>query len=231
MTPGGLPAAKLAPGAVIGPDGKLTDGRENFVFRRAVAWRDANPSAPPEKLFPAVRAEMFASMRIDGEWATGLDTELMEKLTRIQPRERTAIYRGEGNAVYTTTSLTPVGSSDQDIAALAFGKRRPINILARSEIDPDAALDRAIRDAAKREVDTTRVATQVVETVQAWLDALWTNDEDALDPVKMLIAPTGAGKTSTLLRLYVNKIATDGRLKGRRSVHDAAELRQHRRGG
>lgn len=98
-------------------------------------------------------------------------------------------------------------------------RKSPSRIVRKTDADhtPDSlkAAKLALLDTAARIDVGQHVAAQVRESIDAWLTLLWDNASrivgliddghalpDALREVGALIAPTGAGKTSTLIRAF-----------------------------
>jgi hypothetical protein len=201
-------------------DGLATDGREQYLTDRTYAWFVHNPAAPLDVLTRAVADEARLRIKIDGRW-TGLDREIEKRLAQLQRKHASgglkvrATYRGEDGAVYSSQPVTPTSSSDLDITALAGTKRTAVKLASATAVNALVAAQRALMDDKARAVETTRVALAVRDGIQAWLDALWSKDDEAAErllAVWLMIAPTGAGKTTTLLRLLAEQVAARGPL-------------------
>lgn len=99
-------------------------------------------------------------------------------------------------------------------------RKSPTRIVAKSDEDhkpcPERAKKLALLDSAARVDVSQLVSAKVAEAIDSFLNSLWDNASrivsllndgkqlpDALREVGALIAPTGAGKTSTLIRRFV----------------------------
>lgn len=108
-------------------------------------------------------------------------------------------------------------------------RKRPSQIVPKVDADhtpcPERAKAVALLDADSRKEVGKRVSAEVEAHIDSFLDSLWDNADriDALlkegkalpselMEIGALIAPTGAGKTSTAMRRFVHKIQTRGRL-------------------
>ena len=216
-------------------DGKVSDGRESYVYRRAMAYALYNHASAAADLVGALADEcrgIFAGL--DGHWTHDLDEYCRARVqsacdTRDADPEKwrpRRVFGGEnaGEEVFAPQAAVAEAADDEDINLLAApsGKRRKI-VFARTKIDPEQAQIRAlIRDRKAREAHTAKVSGSVVETIQLFLDQLWdavqAEDKDAayaiLRDIRLLIAPTGAGKTSTFVRLFAAQVRNRGRLGG-----------------
>lgn len=100
-------------------------------------------------------------------------------------------------------------------------RKSPTRIVAKSDEDhkpcPERAKKLALLDSAARVDVGQLVSAKVAEAIDSFLNSLWDNASrivsllndgkalpDALKEVGALIAPTGAGKTSTLIRRFVD---------------------------
>lgn len=100
-------------------------------------------------------------------------------------------------------------------------RKSPTRIVAKTDDDhkpcPERAKKLALLDSAARVDVGQLVSAKVAEAIDSFLNALWDNAEriaemisegtsmpEALREVGALIAPTGAGKTSTLVRRFVS---------------------------
>lgn len=81
-------------------------------------------------------------------------------------------------------------------------KRLPDEIYRRT--DPDAAVAATVALKPNDVETTARVSREIKRAIMAWLDAIWAyrnrKGKDALLPAHLLKAPTGAGKTTMLVR-------------------------------
>lgn len=81
-------------------------------------------------------------------------------------------------------------------------KRLPDDIYRRT--DPDAAVAETLALKPNDVETTARVSREIKAAIMAWLDAIWayrtSKGKDALLPAHLLKAPTGAGKTTMLVR-------------------------------
>jgi len=205
--------------------GKVVDGREGWINRRVGDWAAFNPNASYESLAAAIEAEAIEHLSLDG-WDNRLRGQIAEKLRRTMARVASGefktriVYRGDDGTISTPVSAVSTASDDEDIAALLVpvAQRTPIKVVER--ITEGAEQKRAERALLKdRAPETSRVRDEVVDGIQTWLDLLWkaVRDEDdeakaALDTVRLMIAPAGAGKTSAFVRMLRDQIAEKGRL-------------------
>lgn len=117
--------------------------------------------------------------------------------------------------------IAPAGSKTR--------RKSPTRIIPKVDADhvPDweKAKQLALLDEAERIAVGERVAREVRESIDAWLTLLWDNAArivalledghslpDALREVGALIAPTGAGKTSTLIAAFADMVRARGPL-------------------
>ncbi|MBX9910833.1 MAG: bifunctional DNA primase/polymerase [Beijerinckiaceae bacterium] len=153
---------------------------------------------------------------------------------RIKAQTVTVIEDGSRQVVATGGVLAiagDLGSASRWVPAPGSKDRRksPVRVVEKVDADhmPNAERAKAVAllDADSREEIGKRVSAEVEAYIDSFLDLLWDNADriDALlkegkalpaelMEIGALIAPTGAGKTSTAMRRFVHKIETRGRL-------------------
>ncbi len=217
----------VIPQAPVGP--RAADLRETVVRDACFAIARNNFGLSFEELLAPTMAACADRIVMDGRWPNDLEKQVRQKLAsaidtiKLQGFKPTRIWQGEGDVVYAPRATVLEANNDEDMKLLCrrSENRRALKI-AKTEKDSAAAFERALEyDKKKREKEADRVKAEVEGAIQKFLDDMWDalldrNDDaiDALDKIRLLVAPTGAGKTTTFVRLFAAQVLRRGVLPG-----------------
>lgn len=219
----------------------LVDGRQAFLFNRALAYVRLNADAVrtdngSKAVYSRYLAEALRYVARTGRWST--DAAIEAECRSIWPRTRDNLLadriksqvvsvREDGTREVAITGgvlaiAGDLGEAADWIAPAGSKARRksPTRIVVKADEDhkscPERAKRLALLDSATRIDVGQLVSREVAEAIDSFLAALWDNKKrivaliekgtqlpQALREVGALIAPTGAGKTSTLIRRFV----------------------------
>jgi len=227
-----------APTGTFSTDGRtvipLPDLREGYVTKRSFAWATYNHGRPASELLEAFIAETRTRIILDGHWVHDLDKYCEERLksackTRDENPEKykpRRVFGGEheGDVVYAPQSAVAECADDEDIKLLSAptAKRRPVKFVRTKPDIVEAARRALVKEHKDREANTAEVSGSVHDVCQRMLDDLWDAVEAkddvtkwaVLHDIRLMIAPTGAGKTTTFVRLFAAQVKRRGRLGG-----------------
>lgn len=220
----------------------LVDGRQAFLFKRALAYVRLNADAVrtdegSAAVYSRYLAEALRYVARSGRWSSdaAIEAECKSVWARTRDnlfadriRAQTVSIREDGTReVAVTGSVLQIagdlGEATGWIAPAGSKARRksPTRIVAKTDDDhkpcPERAKKLALLDSAARIDIGQLVSAEVAAAVNSFLESLWDNAEriaemlaegtslpEALREVGALIAPTGAGKTTTLIRRFVD---------------------------
>ncbi|WP_454104470.1 hypothetical protein [Methylorubrum extorquens] len=224
VTPGGRTSVR----GVTYERGKVVDGREAFLQRRAVAWVGANLAIAES---PAGRAALAAQLHAEAaatfeglgsrftSWHGGSgQTDVMSAarlriesgFTYVQANPSTMARLGReenGRPLLVQRVAVKVATEAVGLKWLGDQALGGISLLGLTAADAGKAAERAIRgaaDVAAHRADQDRVAAAIRVSIGTWIDECYARARDPradVAPIQVLKAPTGAGKTSTLIEM------------------------------
>ncbi|WP_262031292.1 hypothetical protein [Microvirga sp. Mcv34] len=204
---------------VLWRNGFIADGAEIQATKRSFAYCLRNPRLLKSEeglraLTQALYDEVYRDMSPNGAYRGGSAFPSSRKLMegcrlRIRSSARTLLRKGgtafmaslhdESGLSFGTRSAVRVGQAEANTNSLRFlpsaEMRRAIKFIARTAADPVRRARRALK--ADRREEAKRVSDAVRTGADAFLTLAFSKALDT--PVHILQAPTGAGKTSTLI--------------------------------
>ncbi|ACB27242.1 bifunctional DNA primase/polymerase [Methylobacterium radiotolerans] len=215
--------------------GKVIAGREAFLHSRAFSYVVRNPGmaltdegryALAGHLIAEV-TDLFAAggdrFRSSTELARGCRERIdsaAAKLARGEVRAR-GIVRDEATGKVSVAPVVPHAvecTESDDLAWLPSERAQLPEDVVFTPADPALARDRALISDAERGEQAGRVATQIVGVMESFLAEVRRDrhlgEEAPVRPVRLLRAPTGAGKSSTAVKVVTEDLAQRGPIGG-----------------
>jgi hypothetical protein len=228
-------AGSAMPGVKTNAQGLIVAGREAFLHSRAFTYVVKNPSMALTDegryaLAGHLIEECQARFAPGGDrFKTYLDLakgcreridSAAAKLARGEIQTR-GIVRDEATGKVTAIPVVPHAverAESDDLSWLPRERAKLPDDVTFEPADPALARERALISDAERGEQAERVATQIVGVMEDFLAEVRRDRRLGADapvrPVRLLRAPTGAGKSSTAVKVVTDDLATNGPIGG-----------------
>ncbi|AWV14813.1 hypothetical protein A3862_04265 [Methylobacterium sp. XJLW] len=228
VTPGGRTSVR----GVTYERGRVVDGREAFLQRRAVSWISANLGVAQT---PAGRAALAAHLHAEAvatfeglgsrfrSWHGGSGASDVLSAARLRIESAHAYVRANPNVVARVgreengrpllVQRVAVKIETEAVGLRWLGEQAlgGVSLTGLTATDEAKAVQRAIRgpaDVDAHRADRDRVAASIRTSIGRWIDECYERARDPrmdVQPIQLLKAPTGAGKTSTLVEMLAER--------------------------
>lgn len=194
-------------GVVDPVTGLVTDGREEYLRRLCFDLVRLNPERASASPATAVEVAYGHAMKtLDRSRAIDLRGMVVDKIKRAVAMLRAGEIKSLPTVRETADGKRSAprrgvmaAATDPELWHLpAADKRKPLEFQGRTAPDPAAAASRAL--IANRDDIAIDVAGRVLAGLEAFFDGVYDGDVEGLKPVHVLKAPTGAGKTTRVIR-------------------------------
>ncbi len=198
---------RRAAGVVDQTTGLVADGREEYLRRLCWDLVRLNPDRAGASPATAVEVAYGHAMKtVDRSRAIDLRGMIVDKIKRavamLRAGEITNLPRVREDASgrrSTARRGVMAAAADPDLWHLpSADKRKALEFRSRTAPDPAKAASRAL--VANRDDIAIDVAGRVLGGLEQFFDGVYDQDFNAIKPVHVLKAPTGAGKTTRVIR-------------------------------
>ncbi|WP_146221780.1 MULTISPECIES: bifunctional DNA primase/polymerase [Methylobacteriaceae] len=236
-------------GVVWDAQGKVSGGREAYVHSRAYSYVLHNAGLAltedgPYTLAGLLKDECEAAFAPGGtkfkspqELVRGCRERIdssVAKLKRGEMKSR-GIVRDEATGKVTAVPVVPHAVERleaDDLSWLPTERAKLPDDVVLEPADPALARERALISKAERDEQSLRLGTSIVEVFRKFHDIVRRDHalgkEAPVRPVFLLRTPTGAGKSSTAVRVTTEDLAKNGPILGAGSVGEGEQRRPAR---
>lgn len=228
VTPGGCTSVR----GVTYERGRVVNGRESFLQRRAVSWVTANlgiAESPAGRAALTARLHAEAAATFEGlgsrftSWHGGSGASDILSAARLRIESAHAYVKSnpgvvarvgrEENGRPLLVQRVAVKIETEALGLRWLGEQAlgGISLTGLTAADEAKAVQRAIRgpaDVDAHRADQDRVAAAIRASIGTWIDECYERARDPrmdVQPIQVLKAPTGAGKTSTLIEMLAER--------------------------
>lgn len=222
-------------GVVWDAQGKVIGGREAYVHSRAYSYVRQNAGLALTEDGPYVLAGLLkeecetlfapggSKFRSPQELVRGCRERIDSSIAKLRRGEMQArgVVRDEATGRVTSVPVVPHAVEREESDDLAWLPRERVKLPDDVKVEPAnpaLAAERALISDAERSVQAERVATEIVGVMEAFLAEVRQDRRLGTDapvrPVRLLRAPTGAGKSSTAVKVVTDDLAERGPIGG-----------------